>query len=266
MPLLHLTILAVIQGLTEFLPVSSSGHLALVPHVLGWPDQGIVIDIAVHVGTLGAVMVYSWRDIGQMLVGLVRMFQGRREPGVRLVSLIVVGYLPVIVAGYLMSHYIGDAFRTIEVIAWSTIGFGVILGLADRVGMTIRRIEHMDHGTALFIGFAQVLALIPGASRSGVTMTAARIFGFERADAARFSLLLGIPAILGAGTLGGLKLYQSGDLSLGLDAAVAAGSAFFAALISVALMMAWLRRAGFMPFVIYRLVLGGALLAWVYLL
>jgi undecaprenyl-diphosphatase len=265
LPLLHLAILAVIQGLTEFLPVSSSGHLALVPRILDWPDQGMVIDIAVHVGTLGAVMVYSWRDIGRMLVGVIRAFQGRGHPGIRLVTLIIIGSLPVIGAGYLASRYLGDALRTVEVIAWSTIGFGLLLGFADRAGMTIRRIEHMGHGTALFIGLAQVLALIPGASRSGVTMTAARILGFERADAARFSLLLGIPAILGAGTLGGLKLYQSGDIALGLDAALAAGIAFVAALISITVMMAWLRRAGFMPFVIYRLILGGALLAWIYL-
>jgi len=265
LPLLHLAILAVIQGLTEFLPVSSSGHLALVPHVMDWPDQGLLIDIAVHVGTLGAVMVYCWRDIGRMLVGLLRMFQGRREPGLRLVTLIIVGSVPVVIAGYLVSRYLGVALRTLDVIAWSTIGFGVLLGIADRIGMTIRRIEHMDHGTALFIGVAQVLALIPGASRSGVTMTAARFLGFERADAARFSLLLGIPAILGAGTLGGLKLYEAGDISLGLDAAFAAGVAFVAALISISVMMAWLRRAGFMPFVIYRILLGGALLAWIYL-
>lgn len=225
----------------------------------------MVIDIAVHVGTLGAVIVYCWRDIGRMLVGLLRTVQGRSDPGLRLVTLLVVGSIPVVIAGYLVSRYLGDAFRTIEVIAWSTIGFGLLLGFADRAGMTIRRIEHMNHATALFIGLAQVLALIPGASRSGVTMTAARILGFERADAARFSLLLAIPAILGAGTLGGLKLYQSGDVSLGLDAAVAAGIAFGAALISITVMMAWLRRAGFMPFVIYRLILGGALLAWIYI-
>jgi undecaprenyl-diphosphatase len=259
-----LAILAVIQGLTEFLPVSSSGHLALVPHVLGWPDQGMVIDIAVHVGTLGAVIVYSWRDIGRMLMAMLRLFQGRQDPGLNLFALIIIGSLPVVVAGYLFSRYLGDSFRSIEVIAWATIGFGIVLGIADRIGMTIRRIEHMGFGTALFIGCAQVLALIPGASRSGVTMTAARMVGFERADAARFSLLLSIPAILGAGTLGGLKLYKSGDVSLGLDAAVAAGIAFVAALISINLMMSWLRRAGFMPFVVYRLILGFALLAWIY--
>jgi undecaprenyl-diphosphatase len=264
LPLLHLAILALIQGLTEFLPISSSGHLAMVPHVLGWPDQGMVMDIAVHVGTLGAVMVYSWRDIARMLVGLFRTLKGHRDPGLRLVTLLVVGSIPVVIAGFLVSRYLGDALRTLEIIAWSTIGFGLILGFADRIGMTIRRIEHMSHGAALFIGLAQVLALIPGASRSGVTMTAARILGFERADAARFSLLLGIPAILGAGTLGGLKLYQAGDVSLGLDAAMAAGIAFVAALISITVMMAWLRRAGFMPFVIYRLILGGALLGWIY--
>jgi undecaprenyl-diphosphatase len=265
LPLLHLAILAVIQGLTEFLPVSSSGHLALVPHLMDWPDQGILIDIAVHVGTLGAVMVYCWRDIGRMLAGIFRLFQGRREPGLRLVTLIIVGSLPVVIAGFLVSHYLSFSFRSLEVIAWATIGFGLLLGFFDRIGMTIRRIEHMTHGAALFVGCAQALALIPGASRSGVTMTAARFLGFERADAARFSLLLGIPAILGAGTLGGVELYRSADVSLGLDAALAAGIAFVAALISITAMMAWLRRAGFMPFVVYRILLGGALLAWIYL-
>jgi undecaprenyl-diphosphatase len=131
--------------------------------------------------------------------------------------------------------------------------------------MTIRRLEHMSYAAALFIGLAQVLALIPGASRSGVTMTAARMIGFERADAARFSLLLSIPAILGAATLAGLNIHQTGDLELGFDAAIAAGIAFLAALISISVMMAWLRHAGFMPFVIYRLLLGGALLVWIYL-
>ncbi len=232
---------------------------------MDWPDQGILIDIAVHVGTLGAVMVYCWRDIARMLVGLFRVFQGRREPGFRLFTLIVIGSVPVVVAGYFVARYFGDSLRTLEIIAWSTIGFGLLLGIGDRIGMTIRRIEHMTHGSALFIGCAQVLALIPGASRSGLTMTAARYLGFERADAARFSLLLGIPAILGAGTLGGLKLYQAGDISLTLDAALAAAIAFIAALISITVMMAWLRRAGFMPFVIYRILLGGALLAWIYL-
>jgi len=262
---LHLAILAVIQGLTEFLPVSSSGHLALVPHVLGWPDQGSVIDIAVHAGTLGAVMVYSWRDIGRMLSGLLQALKGRDSAGLDLFSLIILASLPVVAAGYFASQYLGDTLRTIEVIAWSTIGFGVVLGIADRVGMTIRRLEHMSYAAALFIGLAQVLALIPGASRSGVTMTAARMIGFERADAARFSLLLSIPAILGAATLAGLKIHQTGDLALGFDAAVAAGLAFLAALISISVMMAWLRHAGFMPFVIYRLLLGGALLVWIYL-
>lgn len=265
MPLLHLAVLAVIQGLTEFLPVSSSGHLILAPHLFGWRDQGLVIDVAVHIGTLGAVLVYFWRDIWGMTIGLLRALKGRGDPGLKLFLQIILASLPVIAAGYFFSRYVGDTLRTVEVIGWATLVFGVLLGVADRTGMTIRRLEHMSHGTALFIGISQVLALIPGASRSGVTMMAARAIGFERADAARFSMLLSIPAILGAGTLQGKKLYDSGDITLGLDAAVAAGIAFLAALLSISLMMAWLRRAGFMPFVIYRLLLGGGLLAWVYL-
>jgi undecaprenyl-diphosphatase len=262
---LHLAVLAVIQGLTEFLPISSSGHLVLVPHVLGWPDQGLVIDVAVHVGTFGAVLVFFWRDIGRMILGLLQALQGRGGPGLRLFLQLVLGSLPLIAAGYMISRYLGDTLRSVEVIGWATVGFGVLLGIADKIGMTIRRMEHMGYGSVLIIGFAQVLAFIPGASRSGVTMMAARAIGFERPDAARFSLLLSIPAILGAGTLQGMKVYEAGDLSLGLDAAIAAGIAFATALVSISLMMAWLRRAGFMPFVIYRLLLGGALLVWVYL-
>lgn len=264
MPLFHLAILAVIQGLTEFLPVSSSGHLALIPHLLTWPDQGLAIDVAVHVGTLGAVLAYCWRDIGLMLVGLVQTVKGRGGSGAALLAQIIVSSVPIVVAGYYVSRHLGDTFRTVEIIAWSTLGFGLLLGIADRLGMTIRRLEHMTYGAALFIGIAQVLALLPGASRAGLTVTAARMVGFERSDAARFSLLLGIPAILGAGTLEGLKLHQAGDFALGINAFIAAGIAFVVALFSIAFMMAWLRRAGFMPFVIYRLILGAGLLAWVY--
>jgi len=263
-PLFHLAILAVIQGLTEFLPVSSSGHLALTPHFLGLPDQGIAIDVAVHVGTLGAVLIYCWRDIGLMLLGLAQTLKARGGPGATLFIQIILASVPIVVAGYYVSRHMGDAFRNVEVIAWSTLGFGLLLGIADRLGMTIRRLEHMTYGTALFIGIAQIFALVPGASRAGIAMTASRMVGFERTDAARFSLLLSIPAILGAGTLEGLKLHQAGDITLGVNAAVAAGIAFLVALFSIALMMAWLRHAGFMPFVIYRVILGAGLLAWIY--
>lgn len=264
MPLLHLAVLAIVQGITEFLPISSSAHLVLTPHLLHWQDQGILMDLAVHVGTLAAVMVYAWREVWQMLLGFFKLLRGRYDQGSRLMLQIVLGSLPVIVAGFVVAKYLGGMTRSVEVIAWTTIGFGLLLGFADRIGMTVRRLEHMTYGGALFVGLAQALSLVPGTSRSGITMTAARFLGFERADSARFSLLLGIPATAGAGTLGAYDLWKTGDVALGIDAAIAAGLSFVAALISIVAMIGWLRRASFKPFVVYRVLLGLALLWYVY--
>ena len=264
MPILHLAILALVQGITEFLPISSSGHLVLVPYAMQWQDQGLMLDVAVHVGTLGAVMVYAWREIGMMLTGFWKLLRGRVDQGTRLMLQVILGSIPVVIAGYVIAKYAGGMLRSVEIIGWTTLGFGLLLGLADRIGMTVRRLEHMSYGSALAIGMAQVLALIPGTSRSGITMTMARFLGFERADAARFSLLLSIPAIAGAGTLTGIDLWQSGDVSLTRDVLVAIGLSFASALVAITLMMAWLKHAGFMPFVVYRILLGALLLYLVY--
>lgn len=265
MPLLHIAILAIVQGITEFLPISSSGHLVLVPWLAGWEDQGIIIDVAVHVGTLGAVMVYLARDIGRIFNGLWRMVKGKGvDDGARLAFYIVLATLPVVGAGYWMHKTMPDGIRSIEVIGWATLGFGVLLWLTDRFGLTVRRMEHLKLSDTLVIGVAQCLALIPGTSRSGITMTAGRLLGMERPDCARFSMLLSIPAIVGAGLLKGLELYQAGDpVQIG-TALTAAGLAFVAAIIAIILMMAWLRRASFTPFVLYRIALGGVLLAMAY--
>lgn len=260
----QLVLLAVVQGITEFLPISSSGHLILVPHLTGAADQGPLLDVAVHVGTLGAVMLYLWRDIARMLLGLGRAVRGRRDPGARLAFQLVLATLPLVAAGYVASRYLGDQLRSIEVIAWATLGFGILLWIADRIGMTLRRIEHMSYGSALLIGLSQVLALIPGTSRSGITMTAARLLAFERTDAARFSMLLAIPAITAAGTLAGIDLWRAGDARLTADALLAGGLSLAAALVAIVAMMGWLRRASFLPFVLYRIALGGGLLAWHY--
>lgn len=266
MTLLQLAVIAVIQGVTEFLPISSSGHLRLIPVLSDWPDQGLTIDIAVHVGTLFAVLAYLWRDVVAMLAGLVRIRSGMADPGVRLIVYLAVATVPVVAAGYAMTEFLDTGWRnSLEVIAWATFGFGLLLYLSDRVGLTVRRVEHMGLSAAFAIGLAQVLALIPGASRAGVTMTAARLLGFERRDAARFSMLMSIPTILAAGALAARQLVESGDAVLQSDALLAAGMAFVAALIAIAAMMGWLRRATFTPFAIYRLVLGGALLGIVYL-
>lgn len=265
MTLLQIVVLALVQGITEFLPISSSGHLVLVPVVADWPDQGLALDVAVHVGTLGAVVIYFWRDVALMLGGLWRTLMGRRDPGARLFWQIAAATVPVVIAGLALRTLLGDAyFRSIAVIGWTMLLFGVVLWLADRLSMTVKRLEHMAFSEAMVIGLAQVLALIPGTSRSGITMTAARALGYERADAARFSLLLSIPTILAAGLLAGLDIYRSGDTALTEAALLAAALAFVSALVAIALMMAWLRRASFTPFVIYRVVLGVVLLAVAY--
>ena len=262
--LYHILILAIVQGITEFLPISSSGHLILTSQVLGWPDQGLIIDIAVHVGTLFAVLLYFWRDIWLMLVGVVRLATGRGGPGARLALFVIGGTVPVVVAGYFGKDFIATSLRSAEVIAWATLGFGILLWIADRVGMTLRTVEHLSWGGVLFIGLMQVLALIPGTSRSGITMTAARLLGMERPEAARFSMLLSIPTILGAGALSGYDLYRAGDIALGTDALIAAVLAFFTAIVAIWALMQWLRQSSFTPFVLYRIVLAAGLLYWVY--
>lgn len=273
MPLLHVLILAIVQGVTEFLPISSSGHLVITWEAfdrlgLEVPENSeadrLIIDIAAHLGTLLAVVVYFWRDMSRMGLGLAKLCIGRWDPSVRLVYYLIVASIPIFVVGFVFKDLITLSLRDHEVIAWATIGFGLLLYLSDRVGMTLQRIEHLGLGAALTIGLAQTLALIPGTSRSGITITAARFLGFERQEAARFSLLLAIPAILGAGALAGVDLYDHGSLQLRTDAALAAGLAFVAALVAIAVMMAWLRRATFTPFVAYRICLGLVLLWLIY--
>ena len=265
-PFLHIAVLTIIQGITEFLPVSSSGHLVLVPVVTGWQDQGLVMDVAVHVGTLAAVLVYFWRDLLQIVLGFVGGHWRRRDRrlGRALFGYLVVSAIPVIVAGGLLYLLAPTALRDPAVVAWATIGFGVLLYAADRGGLTVREVEHMSLGHAFFIGVFQVLALVPGASRSGVTMTAARLLGYERPAAARFAMLMSIPVIAASGTVAGLEVARRGDPIITHDAVLAAVLSFAVALLAIAVLLALLRRVSFTPFVIYRLLLGGAVLIWLY--
>ena len=264
MSFLHIAVLALVQGITEFLPISSSGHLVLISVALKLPDQGLIMDVAVHVGAVCAVILYLWGDLWAILIGLGRAAKGRRDPGARMAGRIIIATLPLVAAGLGLNHYYPGGLRGLELIGWSTIVFGLLLLIADRIGLTLRRVEHLRYGDAIVIGLAQALALIPGTSRSGITMTAGRILGMERTDAARFSLLLSIPAISGAGALKGYELWRSGNAALTSDAVLAAALAFTVALIAITALMAWLRRATFTPFVVYRLFFGGAVLGLVY--
>lgn len=266
MPILHLAILALVQGITEFLPISSSAHLIMVPALTGWQDQGLVIDIAVHVGTLAAVVVYFRRDVVVMAKGAAALATGGRDDGARLAGFVLIATLPIILAGVLLVQFdLVGGLRNVRIIAWATLGFGMLLYVADRYSPRVRNMEHLTLRDAVVIGLAQTLALIPGTSRSGITMTAGRWLGMGRPDAAKFSMLLSIPTILAAGTLAALELAAADDMEkLGLDAVLAAGLAFAAALCAISVLMRWLTHAGFGPFVAYRLVLGIGLLIWSY--
>jgi undecaprenyl-diphosphatase len=264
MPIFEVFVLAAVQGITEFLPVSSSGHLRITSEILGISENTLVIDVAVHVGTLFAVVLYFWRDLVMMIGGLGAAARGRKHEGGRLAGFLMVATIPVVIAGFFGQSLIENSLRTVEIVGWATIGFGVLLFLADRSSIVILSLEHMNFSSAVIIGLAQVLALVPGASRSGVTITAARFLGYDRTDAARFSMLLSIPAIAGAGLLIGFQLLESENALLTRDVLIATGLSFVTALAAIALFLRWLRFSGFGPFVIYRIAIGGLLLAWTY--
>ena len=266
MPLTNLIVLALIQGLTEFLPISSSGHLIIVPNLINWHDQGLVIDVAVHAGSLLAVIIYLWRDLWSITVALIDFRNLQQRPDLKLAKLIIIASIPVMVMGLIISLISDNLMRSVEIIGWATLVFGILLGISDKIGLSVSDLRHMGIGDAVLIGISQILALIPGSSRAGLTITMARFLGYDRKTAARFSLLLAIPAILGASTLKGIEVVQANNLILGIDVLIAGSVSFLAALASISIMMAWLDRAGFMPFVIYRIILGAALLVWVYAL
>lgn len=259
----QILVLALVQGITEFLPISSSGHLVLVPAVTGWTDQGLAMDVAVHVGTLGAVIAYFWKDLFGLLRGLPKVVTDREDPKVKLLTYLVLATLPVVIAGLLIVQH-ADALRSVEVIGWTTLGFGIALFAADKLGSVTRRIDNMACRDALVIGLAQALALIPGTSRSGITMTAARILGFDRSESARFSMLLSIPVIVAAGGLLGMKLYQADGLTLDSSILLAVIFSFVSAFLAIWWLMRWLSRANFTLLAAYRVLLGGGLLFWAY--
>lgn len=266
MSLEQLALLALIQGITEFLPISSSGHLNLLHQLTAMPDQGVMIDVAVHAGTLLAVVLYFHKDVRRLGLGLVKLLRGKMTPDGRLALYLILATLPVMAVGIvLLETGAVAALRTAEVVAWANLIFALLLYGADRSGLTVRRVDHLTASGALAVGLAQVLALIPGASRAGVTISMARLLGYERAEAARLSMLLSIPTILAAATATGVDAYRSGDTALQADMMAAGGLAFVAALATIALFLRLLRHMTFTPFVVYRIALGGALLAWIYL-
>lgn len=270
MPLFHIIILAIVQGLSEFLPISSSGHLILTHHLLGnagnmW-GEALTMDIAVHVGTLIAIIIYCWKDLMAMLKGCIRVATGkaRDKNEIRLVGFLIVGSIPVLALGFTF-HMMEPAWaRSLPVAAWSLIIFGILLGIADKFMPTVRTVETMTLKDAILIGLAQMLALIPGTSRSGITMTAARGLGFSRVEAARFSFLLAVISVSGAGAVGILEFLEKPSAELLTEMAIGAAVSCLAALAAMHFLMKWLVSHSFMPFVVYRVLLGIVLLVMIY--
>lgn len=257
---LQVIVLAVVQGLTEFLPISSSGHLVLVPSVVGWTDQGLVFDVAVHFGSLGAVCVYFRNDIAGLLRGSLSVATGNTgSPESRMAIAIAIGTVPAAVAGLLFAGWISDNLRHPSVVVVTLAGFGILLALADRFGRRQRIIVDVRLRDAILIGLAQALALVPGTSRSGVTISAALMLGFQRRDAARFSFLLSAPVILLATLYETAVLIIDGGSVAWSTLAVAALVSGIVAYLSIEFFMRFVSAIGLLPFAVYRLVLSAVI-------
>lgn len=266
MTLSEIILLAIIQGITEFLPISSSAHLILPSALFGWTDQGLAFDVAVHVGSLLAVMIYFRDDIIRMLRAWVSHgFSDQQTDDSKLAWWVIIATIPAVIFGYMFKDFVQEYTRSALVIACTTIGFGLLLWYADVKAKQIKTIEKLGWRSALIIGFFQVLAIIPGTSRSGITMTAGLMMGLTREATARFSFLLSIPTIAGAGLLATVDLVQAKEAVDWLSMLYGVVLSFVSAYVCISLFLAWISRIGMLPFVIYRLALGVILLAYIYL-
>ena len=264
MDLLHTIALAVIQGLTEFLPISSSAHLILAPRLLGWHDQGLAFDVAVHVGTLTAVVAYFRHEVLAMARDWGLSVARREAVGEsRLAWGVLLGTFPAALAGLLLDDLVETTLRSPLVIASTTIGFGLLLGYADLAGRRERSEHRLTWRDVAVIGCAQALALIPRTSRSGITMTAGLMLGLTREGAARFSFLLSIPLIALAGGYKTLQLALGDDTVIWSDLVLGALLSGISAWLCIHFFLKLLERMGMMPFVVYRLLLG-AWLIWLF--
>ena len=262
---LYFIVIALVQGITEFLPVSSSGHLVLLPEFTGQADYGISIDVAAHVGTLIAILIYVRYEIIKMCIAIKQVMQKKLRPQVNVVvdersimmlRLMIIASIPVMIAGFFISFYEPSFIRMVQTVAISNLIFAFFLWHSDKTRELKTDLNKMELKEALFIGLAQMLAIIPGTSRSGVTITVARYLGFDRTNAARFSLLLSVPVILAAGFLQTFQIIKG---ERALQANIALIVLIVSCVVSLSVihaMMAWIRRKSFNLFVIYRLILG----------
>ncbi len=262
MPIVQLIVLAIIQGITEFLPISSSAHLILAPLVVeSWEDQGALIDVAAHVGSLGAVLLYFKQETAILFRGSLDAVRFRASDDRKLFLYIAIATIPITLAAtFVVTFDLIERLRSPTVIGLASIFFGVLLWHGDRRPAVKEGLRRIGWREVLTIGMAQMFSIIPGASRSGVTMTAARYLGWTRSEAARFSMLLAIPTILAFGLFAGIKLASAGAGASITGAAIVAMLSFVSAYLAILGFMRLTQRMSFTPFVIYRILLGVALL------
>ena len=263
---LQLAILAIIQGLTEFLPISSSAHLILPQAILGWEDQGPLIDVMAHFGSLFAVLIYFRKDVGGIIAGFFDLLGRKLNKNSALALNLIIASPPALVLALVLNKFGYDILlREPLIIAFTTIVFGILLWVSDVKGREDKTTEDLTWKGASLMGLSQALALIPGTSRSGITMTTARFMNMTRVESARFSMLMSLPIIGAGGLFALLKLVTEPDGTAGLsDGLIVALLSFIAAYVCIALFMKWVSKIGFFPFMVYRLLLGAALLIWIF--
>ncbi len=255
----QIIVLAIVQGVTEFLPISSSGHLILVPVLTGWRDQGLIVDVMAHMGSFLAVIVYFRRDILQLFLGGLELLRGRMTQRAKMALYIIVATIPAVIFGLIVKKTgFEEAVRGPLIVAVNAVVFGVVMYAADAWSRQAKQMEELSMAQALFIGAAQAIAIIPGTSRSGITMAAGRFLRLTRREAARFSFLLGVPAIAGAGVLV-LGEAVSGGEAISAEALITGALTFFVALGAIAFLMRVITKIGLTPFVIYRFALAAIL-------
>jgi undecaprenyl-diphosphatase len=265
-------VLGIVQGLTEFLPISSSAHLRIVGELFGWDDPGAAFTAITQIGTEAAVLLYFRHDIARIVVAWVRSLRPRRygdwpDPDARMGWLIIVGSIPIVVLGLLFQDQIETTFRDLRIIATALILFSLVLYWADRVGTKKRELDQLTVGHGVVFGLAQAMALIPGVSRSGGTISAGLFLGYSRLAAARYSFLLAVPAVLGSGFFQAYEALTGDVEGAGVDwgpTILATVIAFGVGLSVIAWLLRYLNRGSFTPFVVYRIVVGLLVLGLVF--
>ncbi len=256
MGIVEAIILGIVQGLTEFLPISSTAHLRIAPTLFGWPDPGAAFTAVIQLGTLAAVLIYFWKDLVRIFTAWIGSFRGEKSYDSRLGWAIFYGTIPIVVLGLLGKKYIEGSLRSLTVIGVTLIALGILLYVAERVGTRKRSADSLSQRDGLIVGLWQAVALIPGASRSGSTITGGLFLGLEREAAARFSFLLSVPSILAAGIYGA---YKERDDILGSNLTptiVATVVSFVVGYAAIAFLMAYLQKKSTMVFIVYRVALG----------